>query len=62
MIDPVDNPAFYKFGVLYYNKDDFRMIVPKKDRMLGWTLNFAHRTNVISFFILLVIILWMIIK
>lgn len=59
MLDPVDNPVFYKFGVFYFNKGDFRLIVPKKDRMFGWTLNFAHRSNIFVLgVLLLVIVLW----
>ena len=41
----------YKFGFIYYNKSDKRIIVPKKYPILGWTLNFAHP---ISYFIVLI--------
>lgn len=41
MNDPVDNSKNYsKFGV-YYNPDDPRIIVPKRMRWAGFTLNFA---------------------
>lgn len=40
-MDPVDNPNYYKYGVFYFNKEDSRTVVPKKNRSLGWTLNFA---------------------
>lgn len=40
-MDPVDNPANYRFGVFYYNKNDIRTVVPKRSRTFGYTLNFA---------------------
>lgn len=44
-MDPVDNLTYYKYGVFYYNKEDLRTVVPKKNRSLGWTLNFAARKS-----------------
>ncbi|HTD99215.1 MAG TPA: DUF5808 domain-containing protein [Mucilaginibacter sp.] len=41
-MEPIDNPANYKWGVFYFNKNDIRTIVPKRVRAFGWTLNFAH--------------------
>ena len=41
-MEPVDNPANYKWGVFYFNKNDGRTIVPKRTRALGWSLNFAQ--------------------
>jgi uncharacterized membrane protein len=38
-MEPVDNPVNYKWGIIYYNKDDQRTFVP---RALGWRLNFAR--------------------
>ena len=32
----------WKWGILYINKNDTRLIVPKRSEALGWTLNFAH--------------------
>ncbi|MBK9634972.1 MAG: hypothetical protein IPO64_10800 [Bacteroidetes bacterium] len=32
----------YKFGIFYYNPNDGRIIVPKRIKYLGWTLNFAN--------------------
>ena len=34
------NPNNWK-GIFYFNKQDYRIIVPKKNPYLGWTLNFA---------------------
>lgn len=40
----VDNPDNYKWTIFYYNPEDSRIIVPKRTRWMGWTLNFG-RTN-----------------
>lgn len=40
-MDPIDNPNYYKLGMFYFNKEDSRVVVPKRNRLLGWTLNFA---------------------
>jgi uncharacterized membrane protein len=41
-MDPVDDPFNCKWGIFYYNKNDIRTVVPKTNRALGWTLNFAR--------------------
>lgn len=28
-------------GIFYFNRKDYRLIVPKQNPYLGWTLNFA---------------------
>lgn len=37
-----DNPENWKWGTFYFNKNDSRLIVPKRIKLLGWTFNFAH--------------------
>ena len=32
----------YKWGIFYYNPADRRLFVPKRNKLLGWTLNFAN--------------------
>jgi len=39
--DMRNNPENYKWGVFYYNPLDSRIILPKRNKILGWTLNFA---------------------
>ena len=51
MLNTDDN---YKWGIFYFNPDDQRIIVPKREPGLGWTLNFAR---FYTWFILFVIIL-----
>jgi uncharacterized membrane protein len=41
--DPmVDDPDNYKLGIIYFNPKDKRDVVPKRNRLLGLTFNFAH--------------------
>jgi len=37
-----DDPSNYKLGIFYFNRKDKRTIVPKRYRLLGWTVNFAR--------------------
>jgi uncharacterized membrane protein len=43
----------YKWGLFYYNPDDSRVIVPKRNPGFGWTLNFAR---FYSWFIIIMIV------
>jgi len=44
--DPLDrmrnDPENYKWGIFYFNRKDPRMVVPKRNRIMGWTMNFAN--------------------
>lgn len=51
----VDNPDNYIWSLFYFNKKDIRVIVPKRNRLLGWTLNFG-RLNTYLLLISIVII------
>jgi uncharacterized membrane protein len=48
------DPSNWKWGILYFNKNDKRIFPPKRIKELGWTVNFA---NPISIFVLIAIIL-----
>jgi uncharacterized membrane protein len=41
-MEPTEDSNNYKYGVFYYNESDARIIVPKRMKYLGWTLNFAR--------------------
>jgi uncharacterized membrane protein len=47
------NPNNWKWGVFYYNPEDKRAIVSKRIEWMGYTINFAHKGAVITFFIML---------
>jgi uncharacterized membrane protein len=49
------NPDHYKWGIFYFNREDPRVILPKRNQMLGWTLNFA---NPFAYIIIFLIILF----
>jgi len=40
--DDINDPDNYKWGIFYYNREDMRGIVPKRNKWMGWTLNFAQ--------------------
>lgn len=44
-----EEPENWKWGVFYFNKKDFRLIVPKRNPIMGWTFNFAHPNRLYSF-------------
>ncbi len=49
----IDDPTNYKWGIFYFNPKDQRIVVPKRSRMMGWTLNFG---NIYSYLLILGII------
>lgn len=48
------DPKNWKFGIFYFNKRDKRIVLPKRLKLLGWTINFA---NPVSYLILLAAIM-----
>ncbi|MGQ7869132.1 hypothetical protein [Sunxiuqinia sp. sy24] len=48
-----NDPENYIWGVFYFNRKDYRTILPKRNKLLGWTLNFAR---VEAYLILLLIV------
>lgn len=47
------NPDNWKLGVFYFNKEDKRILPPKRNKMLGWTVNFANPVSILLFALLL---------
>jgi uncharacterized membrane protein len=43
------DPNNWKWGFFYYNKEDKRIMPPKKNPAMGWTINFANKRSVITF-------------
>ncbi len=60
--DPIDDPLNYKWGIFYNNKNDTRTVVPKRNRALGWTLNFAKPVSYVFMGIILLMALTAIIS
>lgn len=53
-----DDPQNWKWGVFYVNDKDNRLIVPKRMKSFGWTLNFAHPKVWIGIVMIIVIIIF----
>ncbi len=52
-----NDPKNWKYGLFYFNKDDKRIFSPKRNKYLGWTVNFANATSIITFLVLITLIL-----
>ena len=44
-------------GIFYVNSKDPRIIVPKRNPSMGWTLNFGHKITIIGFVIIILILI-----
>ena len=53
------DPNNWKFGGIYYNKEDKRIFPPKRIAWMGWTINFANRNSIIAYLFLFGIIILM---
>lgn len=51
------DPNNWIWGMFYYNKDDKRLLPPKRIAWMGWTVNFANRNSVLLFVFALLLIL-----
>jgi hypothetical protein len=40
------DPVNWRYGLIYYCKEDPRVWVPKRQKWRGWTLNFAHPLSI----------------
>lgn len=49
------NPGNWK-GIFYFNRKDPRLIVPKLNPLMGWTLNFASPYSYLFLIVLVIII------
>lgn len=51
------DPDNWKWGEFYFNKEDKRIFPPKRNKYLGWTINFANPKSYIAFILLVLIII-----
>jgi uncharacterized membrane protein len=51
------DPANWRLGVFYYNKQDPRLLPPKRIPALGWTINFANPRSILLLAVLLAAVL-----
>ncbi len=54
------DPNNWKWGFFYYNKADKRLLPPKSNPALGFTVNFANKWSVLLFVALLLIPLFIV--
>ena len=47
------DPNNWKWGCIYFNKEDQRLLPPKRIAWMGWTVNFANPKSVLLFIALL---------
>lgn len=47
-----NNPANWKWGMFYYNKEDKRIFPPKRIPYMGWTVNFANPLSLLALVVL----------
>lgn len=48
-------PENWIWGFVYFNKNDHRLLVPKRNQMMGWTFNFAHPMSYIVLILIFII-------
>jgi len=51
------DPNNWKWGWAYYNKEDKRIFPPKKNKFLGWTVNFANPISIIALVVITISII-----
>ena len=51
------DPNNLKWRWLYYNKEDKRIFPPKRNKIMGWTVNFANPISIIALVVLTVAII-----
>ena len=50
------DPKYWKNGIFYFNKNDKRIFPPKRNKYMGWTINFANPISIISLFAIIIFI------
>jgi len=51
------DPRNWRVAFVYYCKDDPRVIVPKRLKITGWTLNFAHPWAIPTLILIIIAVL-----
>lgn len=53
------DPNNWKWGCFYYNKEDKRLLPPKRQEWMGLTINFANKKSVFVLVVMLLLFLSM---
>lgn len=51
------DPDNWVWGMFYYNKEDRRLLPPKRNPIMGFTINFANPNSVLFFVIMMLFFL-----
>ncbi len=50
------NPDNWKYGIFYFNQNDKRLFVPKRNPAFGITVNFANPYSYLLFVLLIIML------
>lgn len=53
------NSDNYKWGIFYFDRSDYRVFVPKQNKWMGWTFNFASPFTYIIIFLFISLLIYM---
>lgn len=53
------DPDNYKWGIFYFNSQDSRIFLPKRNPYMGFTLNFANPYSYLILILLLAFVLFL---
>lgn len=48
-----NDPNNWKLGIFYFNKEDKRILPPKRMPGMGWTVNFANPWSILTMILML---------
>ena len=48
------DPNNWKWVIFYFNKEDDRILIPKRIKWMGWTVNYANPSSIFVFLIAIV--------
>lgn len=51
-----EDPKNWKLGIFYFNREDKRLFPPKRNKYLGWTVNFANPLSILTLIVLVFIV------
>lgn len=54
-----NDPSNWKLGMFYFNREDPRLLPPKRNPMMGWTVNFANPKSWLLLFIPILFLVFM---
>lgn len=51
-----NDPSKWIWGIFYFNRDDKRILPPKRIPAMGWTINFANPNSILLFVAIVAVI------